>query len=201
MSCSQIWILSVYSSHMLICYIFVYVKHLPSFAHFFSCQPKKGPAKSPPFWQLVQFDESHFWAIQVLIGNETPKKVIAAPLPPQNIAESQFPLITFLFFCLVVIHCVYACIYDMYSGNKLAVLSSVRRLGLVLPIQMTGGSKPVAEAWKTCVHVKRSYSWLAPRGQTGPGRWFIQDSGLMTLRQQFKISRDQISRLKSLITR
>ena len=71
-------------------------------------------------------------------------------------------------------------IYDMYSGNKLAVLSSVSWLGLVLPIQMTGGSKPVAEAWKTCVHVKRSYSWLAPRGPTGPGRsrvfgrWFIR---------------------------
>ena len=188
--------------HLCLCQTFAII------CPFLFLSTKKGPAKRPPLWQLVQFGESHFWAIQLLIGERNPKSHCSPP-PPAKYCwvtipsyNSFFVWLSYLWICMHA-----ACIFDMYRGNKLAVLSSVSWLGLVLPIQMTGGSKPVAEAWKTCVHVKRSYSWLAPRGPNrSEGHVFLVDGsygscGLMTLRQQFKISRDQISRLKSLITR
>ena len=166
----------------------------------FPVNQKRGLLKVLLFGSLCSLVNLIFEQSRCLLGTKPPKKSLQPP-PPAKYCWVTIPSYN-SFFCLVVILVyMHACIFDMYSGNKLAVLSSVSRLGLVLPIQMTGGSKPVAEAWKTCVHVKRSYSWLAPRGLTMAkvtcfGWWFIRDSGLMTLRQQFKISRDQISRLK-----
>ena len=184
------------TAHTCICYIFVYVKHLPSFAHFFSCQPKRA---CPPFWQLVQFGESHksnpgaYWErnFQKSLQPPPPAKYCWVIIPSYN---SFFVWLLYLCtYIYIYIHthilytyihtytCMYMYIYDLYSGNNLAVPIQAYTGWIWVTHPMTGGSKPVAEAWKTCVHVKRSYSWLAPKGPGSPSEghvfWWLVHTG------------------------